>query len=132
MHYLPLLMHATTPEDSIKSPFYYAFDGTHIAVCFCTDKDFATQQVEISRQQHFTEEYVSSTDGQWGLGVLEFGSIEQIMLFVQKWNVLVATKKGLIPPTALALWKETEPHRFITFADILKHAKENATEEGVE
>lgn len=132
MHYLPLLMHSTTPEDSIKSPFYYAFDGTHLAVCFCTEKEFALEQLEVSRAQHFTEEYVSSPDGQWGLGLFEFGSIEQIMLFVKKWNVLIPTKKGLTPPTALALWKASEPHRFITFEDILKHAREKEAEEKVE
>jgi hypothetical protein len=124
MHYLPLMMHGDTPSDSITSPFYYAFDGTRVGVCFCTDRHFAQEQLEISRQQHFTEEQLNSTVKEWGLGLFEFGSIEQAMLFVKKWNVLVPTKLGRLTPTALALWTASEPHRFIKFEDIEKHATE--------
>lgn len=124
MHYLPLIMHSNNPKDSISSPFYYAFDGRNLAVCFCTDKDFAYSQIEISRSQHFPEDYV----GEWGLGVLEFGSIEQLMFFIQKWNVLVQTKLGMQSPAAVALWSENEPHRFITFEDIVKHSVDKGEE----
>lgn len=124
MHYLPLMMHSNTALDSLKSPFYYAYDGRNLAVCFCTDKEFALEQLEVSRGQHFTDEYIASIDGHWGLGMFEFGSIEQVMEFVRKWDVLVPVKSGLVKPTALALWKADEPHRFISFADIEKHAKE--------
>ena len=111
MHYLPLIMHSNNPKDSISSPFYYAFDGRNLAVCFCTDKDFAYSQIEISRSQHFPEDYV----GEWGLGVLEFGSIEQLMF-------------GMQSPAAVALWSENEPHRFITFEDIVKHSVDKGEE----
>jgi len=119
MHYLPLMMHGDTPADSLKSPFYLAFDGRDLAVCFCTDKDFAIEQIETSRAQHFGENF----EGEWGLGIFEFGSIEQVMLFVQKWGVLVPTKIGMKSPTALALWTN-EPHRFIKFEDIVKQSQE--------
>jgi len=126
MHYLPLLIHSDTAEKSLQSPFYYAFDGQRLAVCFCTEKDFAFEQIENSRAQHFTEEYMAKEDGHWGVGVIEFGSIEQVVLFVQKWSVLVPTKIGILAPTSLALWKEGEPHRYIKFEDIFKQAAENA------
>lgn len=127
MHYLPLIIHGDNPLDSIKSPFYYAFDGRNVAVCFCTDKEFALSQIELSRSQHFQSvesEYV----GEWGLGVLEFGSIEQVMYFVKKWDVLVNTKLGVKAPAALALWTSTEPHRFISFDDILKHSQNSSNQ----
>lgn len=123
------MMHGDTPNDSITSPFYYAFDGTRVAVCFCTDKDFAQEQLEVSRQQHFSEEQLNTSVGEWGLGLIEFGSIEQVMLFVKKWNVLVPTKLGKLAPTALALWQDNEPHRFIRFEDIEKHIAEVITDE---
>ena len=111
MHYLPLFMHSNTADDSIKSPFYFAFDGKSLAVCFCVDKDFALSQVESSRQQHFTEEFLARNDGYWGLGVMEFGTIEQVVSFIKRWNVLVDTRLGKTAPSALALWKDGEPHR---------------------
>ena len=120
MHYLPLMMHNDNAAESIKSPFYYAYDGKDLAVCFCTEKEFALEQLEITRQQHFTEEYVASINGHWGLGMFEFGSIDQIMLFVRKWDVLIQVKGGLVKPSALALWKADEPHRYIRFSDIEK------------
>ena len=124
MHYLPLMMHSDTAADSIKSPFYYYFDGRNLAVCFCVDKDFALSQLEITRAQHFTEEYVKS-DGAWGLGYFEFGSIEQVMLFVEKWDVKVQTKIGEKSPSALSLWSDSaiEPHRLITFDQIREEIK---------
>lgn len=118
-HYVPLLMQGNSSEDSVKSPFYYAFDGRSLAVCFCTQQKFCESQMAISRSQHLTDDYIAS-GGEWGLGMIEFGSIKQIMLFVQKWDVTVQTKVGTIPPTALALWVEGEPHRFIYFKDIVQ------------
>jgi len=123
MHYLPIFMHSNNAEDSIKSPFYYAFDGKRVAVCFCVDKDFVNEQLEISRKQHFTEEYIEKSDGYWGLGMMEFGTIDQVVAFVKRWNVLVDTRIGKIAPSSLALWRGDEPHRFITFEDIEKQVK---------
>ena len=120
MHYLPLLMNSNTADDSVKSPFYYAFDGKKLGVCFCTDKDFALEQVENSRAQHFDESFLNRADGYWGLGVIEFGTINQIVSFIKRWNVLVDTKIGKLAPSALVLWVEGESQRFITFADIAK------------
>lgn len=125
MHFLPLMMHSNTAADSIKSPFYYYFDGKSLAVCFCVDKNFALEQLEITRKQHFTDEYISRPDGEWGLGYFEFGSIEQVMLFVEKWNVHVETRAGLKSPSALALWSAdiNEPHRIIPFDKIREQIK---------
>lgn len=128
MHYLPLMMHSDTAAGSLQSPFYYAYDGRDLAVCFCTEKEFALEQLEVSRQQHFTEEYVESINGHWGLGVIEFGSIDQIMLFIRKWDVLVQVKTGWVKPTAVALWKADEPHRFIRFSDIEKQIAQTSKE----
>jgi hypothetical protein len=113
-------MNSNTPADSIKSPFYYYFDGKNLAVCFCVDKDFALKQIEISRAQHFTSDYIERDDALWGLGLIEFSSIEQVMLFVEKWDARAQTRLGLTSPSALAIWSDSpvEPHRLITFQQI--------------
>jgi hypothetical protein len=123
MHYLPLLMHSNNAADSIKSPFFYSFDGKRLAVCFFVDKDFAYEQLDLSRAQHFTEEYIAQPDGHWGAGIIEFGAIDQIMYLVKRWNVSVPTPSGHVSPTCLALWTPNEPHRYISFDDIEKQAK---------
>jgi hypothetical protein len=129
MHYLPLTMHGDTAVNSIKSPFYYYFDGRDMAVCFCVDKEFVLHQLENTRAQHFTDD--KNSEIEWGLGYLEFCSVEQIMLFVEKWDVRVATHLGLKSPTALALWTSdpNESHRIITFNHIREKILSNKDSE---